>query len=314
MVENENIGNGGVNDEDNVSGDSDANGANPDPKKPPPDRPDNWRVILLGIYLLIMLFAGLYGLTSLMTAETLEQAKVSEAKKITAALTNSDGNPANTNKPVNAETINTAVVNSNSNGNGNTNSNANTTSVVNSNTNTNRAVTTVVTTAPSNTNTAVNANSAEKTGESDKPPITVPKNIIVTIFGKPYDLTGDGYVFWIVLFSGMMGAIIRCLYSFFRHLGIGDFSLNWAWFYLMLPFGGAVLSLVLYFVIRGGFYSSSLGNELSLNLFSFAALGALTGLFSENAMEKLKQVAESLLTPVEPKTNKPKDNDDNNGK
>lgn len=308
MADNENNDNGGVNNASDVNGSNNANGANGDPGKPPPVSPSNRWVILLGIYLIIMLFIGLYGLAALMTAETLQQAKDSEIQKITTALTNSDNNQSNTNKPVNANAANAAAV-VNGNLNTNANSNTNTNTVANSNTNTNRTVTPVVNTAPVNTNTTVNANTDEKTGDGNKPPVTVPKNIIVTVFGRPYDLTGDGYVFWVVLFSGMMGAIIRCLYSFFRHLGIGDFSLNWTWFYLMLPFGGAVLSLVLYFVIRGGFYSSSLGNELSLNLFSFAALGALTGLFSENAMEKLKQVAESLLTPVEPKTGKPKDND-----
>lgn len=307
MADNENIENTGTTNSGEANGTSDssaANGANNSnvangaEETPSPVSPGNWRVILLGIYLLVILFAGLYGLAALMTAETLEQAKESEKKKTETVKTDLNSNSANSNKPVNSNTINTAGVNGNSNGNNNSNGN--------SNTNTNSVVNSAVNAAADNSNKAVNGNTAPTPEEKDKSPTTVPKNIIVTVFNSPYALTGDGYFFWVVLFAGMIGAIIRCVYSFFRHLGIGNFSLSWLWFYLMLPFGGAVLSLVLYFVIRGGFYSSSLGKDLSLNLFSFAAFGALTGLFSENAMEKLKQVAESLLTPVDPKTDKPK--------
>lgn len=302
MADNENIENTGI---DNLGGVNEVNNENPandSNEKPPPVSPGNWRVILLGIYLLGILLAGSYGLAALMMAETLEQAKVSEETKKEAAETNSNSNSANSNKPVNAAPTNTTGTSGNSNSN--TNSNGNSTI------DTNSAVNSVVNATADNSNKPVIANTASTPEEKDKPPTTVPKNIIVTIFNQTYPLTGDGYFFWVVLVAGMIGAIIRCIFSYFRHLGFGDFSLDWAWFYLMLPFGGAILSLVLYFVIRGGFYSSSLGKDLSLNLFSFAALGALTGLYSENAMEKLKQVAESLLTPVEPKSNKPKDNDD----
>ena len=71
--------------------------------------------------------------------------------------------------------------------------------------------------------------------------------------------------------------------------------------YILLPFIGGGLSLVIYLVVRGGFYGSTFGKGVVINLFSFAALGTLTGLFTDNALEKLKQVAESLLSDVPPK-------------
>ncbi len=67
------------------------------------------------------------------------------------------------------------------------------------------------------------------------------------------------------------------------------------------------MSLVIYFVIRGGFYGSSFGKGVVLNLFSFTALGTLTGLFTDNAMEKLKQVAKMLLADVPPKVENSKE-------
>jgi hypothetical protein len=86
--------------------------------------------------------------------------------------------------------------------------------------------------------------------------------------------------------------------SFFTHLGERDFTFKWSWFYLLLPYSGGALALVIYFVIRGGFYGATFGKGLVLNVFSFAALAALTGLFSEHAMIKLKQLATSLLGEV----------------
>jgi len=55
-------------------------------------------------------------------------------------------------------------------------------------------------------------------------------------------VTADNYVVLVILFSGMLGAAIRVNYSFYKHLGFSDFSFNWSWFYLLLPFFGAAWS------------------------------------------------------------------------
>ncbi len=83
--------------------------------------------------------------------------------------------------------------------------------------------------------------------------------------------------------------------------------INGVHYNITLPFSGAALSLVIYFVIRGGFYGGSFGKGLVLNLFSFAALAALTGLFTDQAMEKLKQVAVTLLAEAPPKVENAKE-------
>ncbi len=105
----------------------------------------------------------------------------------------------------------------------------------------------------------------------------------------------------------MVGAVTRGIFSFVRHHGVKDFSFSWTWFYLFLPFSGAVVSLFLYFIIRGGFYGSPVGKGLVLNFFAFVALSTLSGLFAENAMEKLRQVAEVLLSKVPPKVENAKE-------
>jgi len=64
--------------------------------------------------------------------------------------------------------------------------------------------------------------------------------------------------------------------------------------YVLLPFVGSTLGLVFYFVIRGGFFSPEATIEQT-SPFGFAALSGLVGMFSEQAVLKLKEVAETLL-------------------
>jgi hypothetical protein len=131
--------------------------------------------------------------------------------------------------------------------------------------------------------------------------VRLPTNLLF-----PSELTGETYLLLIVIFCGLFGAGSRAIFSFFRHLGLGDFSFRWTFYYVFAHFGGAGLAVILYFVIRGGFYNpATVNGDLPLNPFSFAALGALAGLFSENAMLKLKMIAEVLLVKVEEKGNKP---------
>jgi hypothetical protein len=51
-------------------------------------------------------------------------------------------------------------------------------------------------------------------------------------------------------------------------------------------------------VIRGGLFSGSLESD-ALNPIGFAAVGALVGMFSQQAILKLKSVAETLLSRPE---------------
>jgi hypothetical protein len=130
--------------------------------------------------------------------------------------------------------------------------------------------------------------------------MSIPKEVYVRFPGLS---TGDvwsaeSYLFLIVFLAGMLGGTIRALHSLVKHLGLKDFSFYWSWFYITLPFTSAGLAIVIYFVLRGGFYGGGFGKGLVLNIFSFAALAALTGLFTDNAMERLKQAASTMLAPV----------------
>ena len=70
----------------------------------------------------------------------------------------------------------------------------------------------------------------------------------------------------------------------------------WSWmaFYLLLPVTGAILAIIFYFVVRGGFFSSTASFETT-SPFGFAALSALVGLFRPQATLKLKEIAETIF-------------------
>jgi hypothetical protein len=57
--------------------------------------------------------------------------------------------------------------------------------------------------------------------------------------------------------------------------------------------------MIFYVVVRGGFFSPQTTFE-NTSPFGFAALAALVGLFSEQAVLKLKKVAETVLEPPAP--------------
>lgn len=264
------------------------------------------KMFALGLYLLLFLLTGIFFLGNLMMAEPCDKSlkkEESNANKDVSNLkeeTNSNSNSVNSNTNIS----NTSNTNASVNGN---------TKPSNTPTNTDKTKT------PNQTPTPT-----PKETKPELPQYTVPDKLVVNFWGffqktQVKDekdekickiqadetlLNADGYLFLVVLFSGLIGSAIRGVFSLVRHIGIGDFSFRWLWFYLTLPFSGSALSLIIYFVLRGGFYNSAVGKALILNVFSFAALAMVTGLFTENAMLKLKQVADILLAPAEDKSNR----------
>ena len=68
--------------------------------------------------------------------------------------------------------------------------------------------------------------------------------------------------------------------------------------YLLLPFCGATLAVLFLFHCSGRFFSPRAGSAQTSPL-GFCALACLVGLFSEQAVLKLKQVAETVFMTVE---------------
>jgi len=99
----------------------------------------------------------------------------------------------------------------------------------------------------------------------------------------------------IVILAGGLGALMHALRSLYWYTGNREMVWSWVALYLLLPFAGAILAVIFYFVVRGGFFSPQASFEFT-SPFGFAALSSLVGLFSTQATLKLKEVAETIFT------------------
>jgi hypothetical protein len=91
----------------------------------------------------------------------------------------------------------------------------------------------------------------------------------------------------VVALAGALGASLHSLRSASRYIGERYLFRSWLPFYVLLPFVGAILSTIVYLVLRAGLIT---GGSASQDPFGFAAVAALVGLFSSQAAEKLKEV------------------------
>ncbi|MHC4511851.1 MAG: hypothetical protein ACYTAO_23380 [Planctomycetota bacterium] len=93
----------------------------------------------------------------------------------------------------------------------------------------------------------------------------------------------------VVALAGALGGQIHALRSFAWYVGNRQLKLSWLMEYFLKPFVAASLALVVYFAVRAGFIcadSSAAGN----NVYGFAGLAGLVGLFSSIAVNKLKRI------------------------
>ncbi|MBC8496656.1 MAG: hypothetical protein ISS57_00930 [Anaerolineales bacterium] len=111
------------------------------------------------------------------------------------------------------------------------------------------------------------------------------------------ELADEVRLILIVLLSGALGSMVHALRSFFWYVGNRMLVRSWIMKYILLPFSGSTLGLMFYLVLRAGLFSP----EASVNAtsaFGFAGVAGLVGMFSEQAVEKLKEVASTLFEPA----------------
>jgi hypothetical protein len=129
-----------------------------------------------------------------------------------------------------------------------------------------------------------------KTGPGGK----LPSPQTVNYFGWRPTISADFLLFLVIALAGALGGLIHTIRSASWY--VGNRQLRWSWlpFNLMLPVIGALAGTVFYLVLRAGLFSPS-SSVSAVSPFGFAAVAVLAGLFSEQAMEKLKDVATQLF-------------------
>jgi hypothetical protein len=125
--------------------------------------------------------------------------------------------------------------------------------------------------------------------------------------------TFDERLLLLVIVAGMLGAFIHGATSLADYIGNNRFNRTWTWFYVLRPGIGMALALVFYFVIRGGFLTTS-GGAGDINPYGIAALAGMVGMFSKQATDKLSEVFSTLFRsagdaqrrdPLKPETGVP---------
>jgi hypothetical protein len=104
-------------------------------------------------------------------------------------------------------------------------------------------------------------------------------------------------VLLIVMIVGALGGLMHVFRSFYWYVGNRTLKNSWLLMYILLPFSGAGLAVLFYLIIRGGISSQAPTNPSSLD--GYAAMSALVGMFSQEALLKLKQIAAAFFTPAE---------------
>jgi len=98
----------------------------------------------------------------------------------------------------------------------------------------------------------------------------------------------------VMMLAGMIGACIYSLYAISLHLGsYEDFNMTWTGWYLTRPWIGAGLAFGVYILIRGGILT--MGSISSVSLLGLTGFAILTGLFTEQVMHKLNDLADTLF-------------------
>jgi hypothetical protein len=106
-------------------------------------------------------------------------------------------------------------------------------------------------------------------------------------------------VLLLVVCAGGLGGMLHTLRSLSAFAGNRQLYSSWLEWYIVRPLSGSLLALIFFLIIRGGLMSNSLTNGSSLQVAGLAGAGALVGMFSEQAIEKLREVFGALFSTRE---------------
>ena len=110
-------------------------------------------------------------------------------------------------------------------------------------------------------------------------------------------------LFTLVLLGGALGGLIHALQSFVGFVGSRTFIRSWIAWYILRPLIGSSLAAMFYLALRGGLFANGTG-PADTSVFGFVAIGALAGLFSEQATRKLKELFDTLFSTPDDRPDK----------
>ena len=115
----------------------------------------------------------------------------------------------------------------------------------------------------------------------------------------------EGQVLRMVILMGALGGAIHWMSSLVNYIGNGNFFRRWIPYYLLAPFQGAALAMLVYLLLRVGVLAPPVSGTQNvgqiLNLLGLYAFAGLTGLFAKQAIEMLRDVFAVIFKKIEGK-------------
>jgi hypothetical protein len=102
----------------------------------------------------------------------------------------------------------------------------------------------------------------------------------------------------LIALAGALGGLIHGASSFAIFAGNREFQSSWTWWYILRPFLGGAVAVVVCLVIRSGIGTADLALT-GADCLKTAGIAGLVGMFAEPAMLKLKDIFNTLFTPRE---------------
>jgi hypothetical protein len=134
----------------------------------------------------------------------------------------------------------------------------------------------------------------------DKIPPSDTTDHIVLFWGRvDFYLSLESRFLALVVLAGALGSYIHAATSFADYIGNRQLFGSWTWWYILRPFMGVALALIVYFAVRGGLIGASTGAN-ALSPYGVAAITGLAGMFSKQATDKLREVFENLFKTEHP--------------
>jgi hypothetical protein len=109
-----------------------------------------------------------------------------------------------------------------------------------------------------------------------------------------YSVSYDTWILFLILTVGALGSFVHAATSFADYVGNQRLCRSWIVWFLLRPLIGSALAFVFYLVLRGGLFASA-ADPKSINIYGFAAIAAVAGLFSKQATDKLREVFDTLF-------------------
>jgi hypothetical protein len=98
----------------------------------------------------------------------------------------------------------------------------------------------------------------------------------------------------LVVLAGALGGALHAMRSLFYFIGNRDLRVSWLPSYVAMPLTGAAVGTLFFLVFIAGFFMPQDGDAKAY--FLMVGVSALVGMFTPQAVEKLKSISEAILT------------------